>query len=635
MYFKNPNILFALFALIIPILVHLFNLRRCQKTNFTNVKFLKKLTSETRKSSKLKKALLLCVRIITLSLIIIAFAQPILKKPNYNPLNETVIYLDNSISNKEKETEGEILKVNIQNLINNYPKNLNINIITNDKVFKDQKINDIKNELINLKYSNTQLSYKIITLKANSLFKHDSSQKNIIYISDFQKNNTLKPDLFDPKINNILFQNIPISKSNISIDSVFFSEKNKQSILNVIVKNQYNSKKNIPISVYNNESLISKTSVNVSKKINKVDFSLPLKKELNLKIKINDENGINDNIFYATKKKDKKLNILTIGKPENNVFLSKIFTDDEFSFSQQNSSNINYGEFHNKDLIIINEVEKLSTSLTENLKKFNKKGNNIIFIPNNNIEKNSNNRLINNMFNDEFEKTRLTKINFSHPIFKNVFEKKITNFDFPIFKKHYKLKNYESKILSFENENPFLVFSNNKYIFSASINNQNTNFKQSPLIVLTFYKIAKSLLTNNTPYYIIGTENEITFEAKLSKDEIVTLSNNSEKFIPLQKIKLNSVSISTKNKPSTPGIYSVQNKNFKENIAYNYSKSESTREYYNLNSLKNKHITTKTSIKDSLADINYTSEIGALWKWFIIFALLFLVVELLILKYYK
>jgi hypothetical protein len=47
MQFKHPELLYALFFLIIPILVHLFHLRKFQKTPFTNVKFLKKVTLHT------------------------------------------------------------------------------------------------------------------------------------------------------------------------------------------------------------------------------------------------------------------------------------------------------------------------------------------------------------------------------------------------------------------------------------------------------------------------------------------------------------------------------------------------------------------------------------------------------------
>lgn len=48
MQFKHPELLYALFALLIPILIHLFQLRKFKKQAFTNVAFLKKVTSQPK-----------------------------------------------------------------------------------------------------------------------------------------------------------------------------------------------------------------------------------------------------------------------------------------------------------------------------------------------------------------------------------------------------------------------------------------------------------------------------------------------------------------------------------------------------------------------------------------------------------
>ena len=79
MQFKHPEILYFLFLLIIPIIVHLFQLRRFKKEYFTNVRFLKEISIQTRKSSKIKKWLLLTTRLLLLALLILAFAQPFFK----------------------------------------------------------------------------------------------------------------------------------------------------------------------------------------------------------------------------------------------------------------------------------------------------------------------------------------------------------------------------------------------------------------------------------------------------------------------------------------------------------------------------------------------------------------------------
>ena len=97
MQFKHPEILYFLFLLLIPILVHLFQLRRFKKEYFTNVQFLKELSLQTRKSSKIKKWLLLATRLLILTALIIAFAQKKKKKKEANAItNQTYILVDNS-----------------------------------------------------------------------------------------------------------------------------------------------------------------------------------------------------------------------------------------------------------------------------------------------------------------------------------------------------------------------------------------------------------------------------------------------------------------------------------------------------------------------------------------------------------
>jgi hypothetical protein len=91
MQFKNPEILYFLFLLIIPILVHLFQLRRFKKQEFTNVKLLKELEVQTRKSATIKKWLLLVTRLLLLTALIFAFAQPFFKAKDFDKKNNELI----------------------------------------------------------------------------------------------------------------------------------------------------------------------------------------------------------------------------------------------------------------------------------------------------------------------------------------------------------------------------------------------------------------------------------------------------------------------------------------------------------------------------------------------------------------
>ena len=76
MQFKYPAVFYFLFVLIIPIVVHLFQLQKFKKIAFTNVQFLQKISLETRKSSRLKKLLLLATRMLCFLALLFTFSQP-------------------------------------------------------------------------------------------------------------------------------------------------------------------------------------------------------------------------------------------------------------------------------------------------------------------------------------------------------------------------------------------------------------------------------------------------------------------------------------------------------------------------------------------------------------------------------
>ncbi|MFY7728341.1 MAG: BatA domain-containing protein, partial [Flavobacterium sp.] len=167
MQFKHPDILYFLFLLIIPVLVHLFQLRRFKKQYFTNVRFLKELNMQTRKSSVIKKWLLLATRLLLLAALIIAFAQPFFKaKDDDKRSNELVVLLDNSFSMQAKGNRGELLKRAVQDLLENTPENQQFSLITNNGAWWDTDIKSVQKDLQNLQYTDVAFRPDFMFTKA-------------------------------------------------------------------------------------------------------------------------------------------------------------------------------------------------------------------------------------------------------------------------------------------------------------------------------------------------------------------------------------------------------------------------------------------------------------------------------------
>ena len=226
MQFKHPELLYALFLLLIPIIIHLFQLRRFQKIDFTNVAFLKKVTIQTRKSSQLKKWLTLFLRMAAMACIILAFTQPFTaSKTALNTKKETVLYLDNSFSMQCKGSQGPLLQRAIQDLFNQSSKGEKLSWFTNDFSRKNSTTEEFKDEVLQTSYSQKQLSPSEVLFKANQLFsKEKDASKRLIIISDFQ----IKTNF--PEIPKELFVDViklePITRTNIAIDTAYITSRN-------------------------------------------------------------------------------------------------------------------------------------------------------------------------------------------------------------------------------------------------------------------------------------------------------------------------------------------------------------------------------------------------------------------------
>lgn len=641
MQFKNPEILYALLLLVIPIIVHLFQFRRFEKVAFTNVQFLKDIALQTRKSSQLKKWLTLFTRLFLLACVIIAFAQPFQSaKETFSTKSETVIYLDNSFSMQAKGSNGTLLNTAIQDLIEHIDENEKLHIFTNNHNFPNTNIKAIKDDLIQLSYSPNQLDYNAAILKGEKAFSKDKgSIKNFILISDFQqKESDLK--LKNNEIFNYrLVQLQPQTSNNISVDSLYISKANVDNLeLTVGLSNQGNPIESVSVSLFEDEQLIAKSAVAIDNKAESI-FTIPNNEAFRGKISIDDTNLNYDNTFYFNLDTKALIKVLVINE-SNADFLKKLYTNDEFDLVIANVNELNYNTISDQNLIVLNGLKNISNALITALNSFSMNGGSVLIIPSDESNFDTYNELLRvfNLPNFTSKTTiekHITTINFSHPLLADVFEKTVNNFQYPKVNSFYNLANTShSNILSFEDQSVFLTHTDNVYLFTAALDEQNSNFKNSPLIVPVLYNIGKHSLKLPRLYYTIGIKNTIDINTILKQDDILKMDNSDVSFIPMQKTFSNKVELTTDEVPSVSGIFEVKNKDHTlQYLSYNYDRNESRLHYMNLSQVPEQ--IKNSSVASALDVIKSSTNIHELWKWFVIFALAFLIIEMLILKYFK
>jgi len=642
MQFKHPEILYFLLLLVIPILVHLFQLRRFKKEYFTNVHFLKELSIQTRKSSKIKKWLLLITRMLLLAAIIIAFAQPFFQaKDKKNATNEMYIVLDNSFSMQAKGKKGELLKRAVQELLENTPEKQTFSLITNSETFWNTDIKSIQKEVQNLTYS--ALPFQLESAMAKIKSRKTPFNKDVIIITDAVGLEQKQLKSIDSNFNTYFINPEAEQKNNISIDSVFI-QQNLNDFYEIGVKlTSYGEQKNaIPIALYNENKLIAKTLVKFETQENTINFTIP-KKDFNGYVSINEASLSYDNTFYFSISKPEKTNVISIGKAEKSSFLSRIYTVSEFNYSNSTIETLDYNAIEKQDVIVLNEIEKIPQALETNLKSFVEKGGNLVVIPSNENLTSDLNRFLGTFGKIQFGALQntnklITKIAFQHPLFQSVFEKKIVNFQYPNSKQSFGITSSNPPVLSFEDQSVFLTALQNQisavYVFSAPINKVNSNFQNSPLIVPIFYNMAQNAQKTGVNAITIGENQPFLVATNLSKDEIINVKNVSEKFIPIQQILNNKVKLLFNDYPTVAGNFGVYKQDdFIRNISFNYNRSEGNLALANSDLLSDYKVVNSVDIVfNSLLSDRSNNEI---WKLFVLLTLLFLALEIVIQKFVK
>ncbi|MEN2412763.1 BatA and WFA domain-containing protein [Flavobacterium mesophilum] len=642
MHFKHPEILYFLFLLIVPILVHLFQLRRFKTSYFTNVRFLKELAIQTRKSSKIKKRLLLATRLLLLTCAIIAFAQPFFEaKDSKNASNEMYIVLDNSFSMQAKGKKGELLKRAVQELLENTPENTQFSLLTNTENYWNTDIKSSKSALQNLNYSASPFELTSIIAKIKA---HKSAhKKDIVIITD-------AVGLKEKDVKNIDFEEKPYfivpeaeQKNNISIDSVYINQTLENFYeIGVSLSAYGDDFSPISTALYNQNKLIAKTIINFDTKKKKINFTIP-KEAFHGYISIEDNGLTYDNKLYFSISKNKKTNVISIGEPEKSNFLSRIYTSAEFNYNNYPISSLDYNSLEKQNTIILNELVEIPQALQTTLKTFVSKGGNLVIIPSEKTSIANFNTFLGNFGKIQFnylktESKLITKINFDHPLFSGVFENKITNFQYPKTNSSFAVSSPYPAVLSYEDQSAFVTAIQNSVsgvtLFSAPINSVNSNFQQSPLIVPLFYKIATNNQKSGVNALTIGNNQPYFVDVLLTKDAILEVKGTEDSFIPIQQILNNKVKLTFNDFPETAGNYSIfDKKEWVENLSFNYKRTESDLSQVNTNVVSDfKTADTISTIFNTLQTERTDSQI---WKWFVIFALLFLALEMAIIKFVK
>ena len=359
------------------------------------------------------------------------------------------------------------------------------------------------------------------------------------------------------------------------------------------------------------------------------------------------------------------IQVLSINGNQGDKYFKTLYgTDPYFQYHAVSSSQVDYSSFSSQQLIILNEVEKISSGLEQELIGYTKHGGVLFIVPPALPDFQSYQSLcqglnVNAYINLIPTPEKIIKIEKAHPLFDGVFEqnKRVPeNMDLPSVQKYFQLGNNsripQISLLKFQNGSTFLGLteSGRGQVFGLSVALQEefSSFQRHALFVPIMLKAALQGGSRIQPVSIIGKDHEfiVPQDTLISNDQVVHLTNEENKFdiIPESKMIASTWILSVRDDIKQAGNYSLKDGNRLITIhSFNYDRKES-----NLTCLTNSEIeeqiaksgNSKISILEAdSGQLTHTltqiEEGTRLWRYFIIAALIFLAIEILLLRFYN
>ncbi len=669
MQFLYPSFLWALLALAIPVIIHLFYFRRFKKVYFTNVKFLKEIKEETSSRNKLKNLLILLMRCLAVAGLVFAFAQPFIPSKNDVKKGEKAvsIYIDNSFSMKsEKENIPliDLAKDRATKIVNAYGEEDRFQILTNDFEGKHQRLVSREEALAFIDEIDISASVQTLSKVVNRQKQVLKGENKISFlISDFQKSTTDLKSWTDSLIELNL---LPIQHSiqkNVSIDSVWFEAPTQilNQTNNLIVKftnHDNNPVEGLKASLWKDGQekpigLIDMDSRGTA--IDTVPITILKTGIHEAEIRINDfPVQFDDKLFFSFNVKE-KVNVLSVNQASANNYLTALFNGiSYFKLDNFGMGQLQFQKFKEYDLILLNELRNITSGLSSEIKKYVEQGGKVLIIPSADADINSYNGFLNLMGTPSLQRWDKTprvvaQINVQDFIFSDVYERVGPNLRLPETKSNFLFNGASGSqnLLTYRDGTSFLnktlLGDGQVYVCASTLNTTHSNLvANGEVFVPMIYKMASTKTKGDRLSYFIGSDQIIEVENQKTSNESIYKLKGQTEFIPSQITLGKKVVLDVKGQVKSDGYYDLMLQDrILQKLAFNYNRKESNLDLYQVDDLKKLMNNSKINILEYNAQEGMKDFVGekdqgtVLWKWFLIAALIFLLLEILIIRFLK
>lgn len=676
MSFLHPAFLWALTALAIPVFIHLFQLRRFKRIDFPNVRFLAEVSQQTRARKKVQHWLVLLARCLALACLVLAFAQPYL--PGAGGVvkggeRAVSLYVDDSYSMDGRNAQGRLLdqaRKGAQDAVMAYNATDRFQVLTGTFGGREQLLLG-RDEALEAIAQAEVGSYsrplsKVLLRQREALAASEAHSKRALLFTDLQRtiadvehwtNDTLVPTVIVPLT--------PTAPDNLSIDSAWFAtpvrRAGQDEVLHVRIRNHGEQELvNVPLrlDIDGRQRAVATFSVAGGAQ---VDTTLRFLGDGPGDhwgvVSITDQPVVFDDKLYLAYRVADRLRVLLVtgNDATGDRAVTNVFgLDSTHTFTTQPYRALDLAALKEQDLVVLNALPEVPGGLTRTLADFVAGGGSLAVFPPSQGDPARYAELFATVGAAPPAKldtgvVKVDRIDLEEPFYRAIFQTMPRNVELPVVRERWSLRPAAGSdvLLRLLDGTPWLSRTTrgqgSVYLCASPLAEGSSNLTRHSLFATSLLRMAELSRPMGTLYHTIGDEARIALDGMAtSTDEPPHLKGpNGTDLVPEVRRTPGRTDLLLHDADLPDGPYFVtMGTDTVLAVALNLARRESDLRAYTADALREqlaeRGLTSFAVISDAGSDLtlrlNELDQGRKLWKWFILFALLFLAAEVFLIR---
>ena len=681
MSFANPAFLWALSALVIPVLIHLFQLRRFKRIDFPNVHLLAEVTQQTRARRKVQHWLVLLSRLLALACLVLAFARPFLPGSAVAAGEQVVsIHVDDSHSMDALGTNGRALdaaRTAARAIITQGSPSTRYQVLTGRFQGREQLLVDRDEALESASRvstgPNTRPLSQVMARQREALHNGGAPVKRAYLITDLQRTITdVEKWTADSTVEHIIVPIPTQTAVNLSIDSAWFQgpvrRVGQRESLTVRISNRGEQElMNVPLRLTVNGEQRAMTTFSIAGG-GTIDSTLHF---INVgtghqwgTIELDDAPVRFDDRLYISYRVQESIRVLLIGGADatSDADIERAFTasgttaDSIHRFIRMDLRAVDRSQLKAQDLIILNALPDPGSGLVQDLGEAMKAGASVaVFPPRDGAAKGYRELLARGGMSAtpdaDTALRKVDRIDLDKPFYRDIFSNMPRNVDLPQVRDRWNLRTTPGSdvLLRMKDGRPFLasrmVERGSLFVCAAPLAERSGNFTRHGLFAATLLRMAELSRPSPPLYHLSNASGSLPlYGLEPPADRVPHLRGPGGIDIVPELRRLNGgtcLALHDEDLPDGPYAVTFEGDTMLA-LAFNLDRRES-----DLRTMTVEELTAAIErsgpgafrvmepgddLSLRLAELDRDRK---LWKWFVALALLFLVSEVLLIRFLR